>query len=71
MTAHLDRHRSMVGQRRKAIAAAARDALRMSARCRTDAERLALFTALMGKVAEYFPEDAPQRLCTGVRRLNG
>lgn len=59
MTAHLDRHRSMVGQRRKEIEAAARAALRMSARCRTDAERLALFGALMGKVADYFPEDAP------------
>lgn len=59
MTVHLDRHRSTVGQRRKEIEAAARAALRMSARCRTDAERLTLFAALMGKVADYFPEDAP------------
>jgi len=71
MTVHLDRHRSMVGQRRKEIEAAARDALRMSARCRTDAERLALFGALMGKVAEYFPVDVPRSPCKGVRRLNG
>lgn len=71
MTAHLDRHRTMVGQRRKEIEAAARAALRMSARCRTDAERLVLFGALMGVVADYFPEDAPQLGCAGAGAPNG